>query len=462
METTEWRTFTFGEDLVCSEGGERVETYRYTGLKEEGLETLLTLNLRTLFPEWELEVRGTSADGWGVADLVAVDPGGALHMFELKYGTSGQASLLQVVSYALGAAARTDWSEMIRSRPHWTPAYLARRMLGVTRNEWTDKMSADKNLTEREKDLSRLDALVGQENRSRWIGVAEAKLASLFPPERVPALPETSSRCIHLHLVVPGLSDDLVKQAAELARRSVRVSLWDARACVEDRQGRISIREVPIPAPTKKQPDRVATNTGAVLYNEVVKCEPSLARLDWGADWSETSCSYADQRATLWLKDRTHAEGGGYGFVFSVRPEASVWRLSGRVARWWSEIERERPFVRDLLGELFPPPEGTSPHLGQYSKPVNYVVTRDGCEYRIWRSGHTGMSCSVEVPGSLSVGEAATRLAPIVRHFWFRVDAARAQGLFQPFLGDGGEPAHAMVFDRPESEVVLDEDSASD
>lgn len=155
------RVFEFGQELRFAEpsagaGGEHTSS---KSLLEEGLETLLMLNLRTVVEEWNLTLKATSG-AFGGADLLAVDPIGTLHVFELKYGANAGSSLMQAVAYALSAATQPAWGAFVASKGAWTEEFIARRVAGVWHRTRTDTLSrAGGGLPERDHDLFRLKAV---------------------------------------------------------------------------------------------------------------------------------------------------------------------------------------------------------------------------------------------------------------------------------------------------------------
>ncbi len=165
-----------------------------TKAREKQVEALLALNLDVLLPEWRLAVLGTSSDGWRGADIVAADPCGTRHLFEVKYGASVSMMVEQAIAYAQ-ATTRMDDDAWCRFR---APGALnvQRMLMDATR-------------------LSEIGEQTVAATRSR---LKEA-LANLPPPDRV-------RRDVHVHLVAPKFPEEVIKRVVEYRHRYVRVSCW--------------------------------------------------------------------------------------------------------------------------------------------------------------------------------------------------------------------------------------------
>ena len=81
---------------------------------EECLESLVALNLDTLFPDEHLLLTSVQEQMVAAADVTAVDPLGIVRMVELKKTEARTAELEdQVISYGIASAALSDWNHSL-------------------------------------------------------------------------------------------------------------------------------------------------------------------------------------------------------------------------------------------------------------------------------------------------------------------------------------------------------------
>lgn len=223
--------------------------------KEEGIETLMLMNLDCLFPGWHLRLGERALNGWAGADIMATDPNGAAHIFEVKYGASEANVVDQALSYAVDLLAdrRPAWFD--EQDAETKRIFLASRIAGIWLNQRTDKWrrASDcpflegfrKVLAENMSNQAySLDAL----NRD-----AEDAIRAMQPSEHRKNIDEgLETTDLHIHLVVPAPEKIKTEQLHALARlkfRGLRVSIWQIacqRIPSQDGQfaGQFAIREI--------------------------------------------------------------------------------------------------------------------------------------------------------------------------------------------------------------------------
>ncbi len=116
-----WKAWSFKEDLrleVAKTGKPSGGDRRSGNLTEEGVETLLMLNLDQLFPYLSLRLAEKQLGSWAGADISAVDPMGRRHVFEVKHGASARDVVDQAVAYGFqGLTQRTvSWFDEQENR----------------------------------------------------------------------------------------------------------------------------------------------------------------------------------------------------------------------------------------------------------------------------------------------------------------------------------------------------------
>lgn len=230
--------FSFGADLLAVRSPDAAFPSG-EAVGEECVETLVAGNLQTFFPGWYLRLCQMSNAGWGVPDLVAVDPAGGLHVFELKDGGAERGLLEQGLGYALTAAARPPRVSWSSSDPLSDRDFVATRIGGfwLPRGKHrTDKLpAADVAFAQRS---SRRLALVAKELAC---GLDDLRaLAQNW--HRVGHLQKWTQRDVHVHIVADFSArgdSTLVERAEALSKRGVRISLWDmcVRRDVATRRG---------------------------------------------------------------------------------------------------------------------------------------------------------------------------------------------------------------------------------
>jgi len=104
------RCFSFGPDLILHEqtlADAWPARPNVDAIKEEGLETLLLLNLDTLWPGYGFRLTNKTLNDWEGADIEAEDTARCRHVFEVKYGAPVGHVVDQALAYALGVLGRS-------------------------------------------------------------------------------------------------------------------------------------------------------------------------------------------------------------------------------------------------------------------------------------------------------------------------------------------------------------------
>ncbi len=257
-----WRSFSFGRDLRVNGPstwvpGEKVST---KGIKEEGVESLLFLNLDRLLEAWSLRQGVKTLNGWDGADITATDPTGTVHIFELKYGASEEHVVDQALAYTVGLLRhdRTHWFD--EQRLEERQIVLASRVAGFWLNQRADKWSRPDDRPQLEALRAALLENVGGSDVGAAYPVAammadalEAARGLEPSQERIAVdVPDSRPMGLHLHLVVPSperMNPEQVDALAHLKFRGLQVSIWQV-ACrrpdapTADARGDLAFREV--------------------------------------------------------------------------------------------------------------------------------------------------------------------------------------------------------------------------
>ncbi|MCL2724818.1 MAG: hypothetical protein FWD69_10325 [Polyangiaceae bacterium] len=250
------RKFVFGPDLVLHERHEVIEWPERVDtsvVKEEGLETLLLLNLDTLWPGYAFRLTRKTHNEWAGADIEAEDARRCRHVFEVKYGASVGRVVDQVLAYALsvlGGSSTEYFSEQDREEQE---LFLGVRIAGFWAHERTDKIGRDNELAPNERQNRVLTELAAKLN-SEDLSEARIRGYALAARERLSAkqLPKSGDgRPHHLmfHVVVPSVERVNEEQLIALARlryRGVQTSLWETSVELhhERKAGTLLLREV--------------------------------------------------------------------------------------------------------------------------------------------------------------------------------------------------------------------------
>ena len=99
-------------------------------MKEEGLETLLLLNLDRIFPGYGMKPCAKSLNEWEGADVEADDLAGCRHVFEVKYGAPMVHVVDQALAYALDVIAQDKITHFGEGEPDGEALTIACRMAG--------------------------------------------------------------------------------------------------------------------------------------------------------------------------------------------------------------------------------------------------------------------------------------------------------------------------------------------
>lgn len=440
------RVFDFGEDLRMERHASDTEI-GHTALRElqeEGLETLLMLNLETAFPEWDLTFKGASG-AFGGADLLAVDPVGTLHVFELKYGASKRTSLMQAVAYALSATTAPDWRGSLSRRKSLTAEFVGRRAAGVWHNTRTGTLPGGGKSTSRDKDLHRLKQVAPDEWANfRALGEAHATRINGQRPNPLRGI--LVAPAVHLHVVTPGVHDGVASEAQELVSRGVPVSLWSATVSVDsdNRRGRLRLEPVAVAISRKgeKEPHLYLDYPATRFLAACIKVSPLLGRFHW--ERSASSFRWVDPTDCFDLT--VHFWQGFPEIYFGPSVPPVIRENRDRDDRWNIQYDSDRRFCSHFLEAAYPPPAGTSPGLGQLGKKVEYDLGPDANDVSIWRnSGGTGLAGAIRIKGASSVTRAALEeyarvLAPAIRDLIDAVESARQRGELQPYTTADGVP----------------------
>ena len=248
-----WKTWRFQRNLGLQptgvwDPGTRVST---GAVQEEGLETLLMLNLDSVFRGWALRLNEKHSGVWAGADIQATDPSGCRHLFEVKYGADPGSVVDQALAYALdvigGKPTRFFDEQPAESRS----VFLACRAAGFWKNSRSDKWATDgaaRPSVRRRKALEGFAAtneldiaeLLGD---GRWWSDRLADQAARCPSEAYSRIPTN----LHFHVVVPDpskLGVGQLQSLANLAKRGVTASIWQAAIQRGDESGQLSVRPI--------------------------------------------------------------------------------------------------------------------------------------------------------------------------------------------------------------------------
>lgn len=264
-----WRAWSFGRDLRLDKGEtwippERVST---AGIKEEGIETLVFLNLATIFSDWHLRAGPKDPFAWAGADIVASDPVGTAHLFEVKYGASEENVVDQALSYAVGLLREPQLRWFDQQPREQRELIVASRVAGFWLNSRSDKWkhSDEQSRTERLRhaltsNVAALAQVGGAESDGAVVETSAFEVLLADARQRVLAMEPSAIHAeldarssggaigLHLHLVIPSWTSISAGQLEALARlkfRGLQVSLWEVACQKRGRfDGIFAIREV--------------------------------------------------------------------------------------------------------------------------------------------------------------------------------------------------------------------------
>lgn len=261
----DWRCWTYGEDLRLQDAESvGAPPGRVKDLKEEGLETLLLLNLDKVFPDWSLRLTAKSLKTWAGADIEAADPRGCKHVFELKYGASAKDVVDQVLAYALSTLREPNlrfFDQMPRKEMEVFVAVRVGTFWHDLRAQTLKRIGEeDEPYPQSELDmLGRNPKARGEPTVERCLETAGPHLTRLaLATVAQPDWPESATDML-IHVVVPNFLSisDWAKQAlARLRHRQVQVAIWEVKVTLDRvaRSGTLAVRDVRLPSlsPTKR------------------------------------------------------------------------------------------------------------------------------------------------------------------------------------------------------------------
>ena len=285
-----WSSYSFGLDLHLEPSDavapERPDT---DAVVEEGLETLLLLNLPTVLDGWEPCLAPAAMGEWAGADIEATDATGCRHVLELKYGDSEKHVIDQVLAYSVDLLREVNDALVAF---HQLPVaeqerFVACRMAAFWTRSRADKWKRNSKLSPAERDWSAMEDVLAdhphvsvqmcREAARRWI---QANASRATPPRRPTA--------VHFHLVVPHPERIDLNQLLALSRlkfRGVRASIWQAALDLRPVEGdsRLWVREFWVeprkPGRVVGEPDKLCEPGGTSvtkLLAAMSRADPSL------------------------------------------------------------------------------------------------------------------------------------------------------------------------------------------
>lgn len=255
-----WTTFGYGRDLQLTptEAWIPPDNVSTKDAAEEGIETLLLLNLQALWPHLHLVLKHKSLRGWAGADIEASDPAGIRHAFEVKFGAPATHVVDQALAYALGVV-----SEAANPQRHFRELsgadrqrFIACRIGAFWTKSRADKWQRNTELPPAERDWQALaDKL---ETAKSTLTVTELKAVAANIDKKVShegRIPTTLAGA-HFHLVVPDprkIAPAQIQAWGRLKWRGANASVWQVALDHGAEGGRLSIRACWIPPidPTK-------------------------------------------------------------------------------------------------------------------------------------------------------------------------------------------------------------------
>jgi len=246
---SEAKCWTFNEDLrVEPFGGEAPKNINVKDIHEEGLETLLWLNLDRIWGGWHLRSCAKSPKAWGGADIDALDPLNCLHLFEVKYGSSLSELSEQIVSYALGALVPRHG--LVDDPVGLLQVFIACRIEGFWVRERSDKHQRQTELPLLERDRQVLVALSATDAQFERVLEYGATHANRLRSSNGGA---TIAKAVHMHIVIPSvakLPKPTLRVIENLLARNTGLSVWEAGVCIDGdtRTGVLVVRHVEFPA----------------------------------------------------------------------------------------------------------------------------------------------------------------------------------------------------------------------
>lgn len=269
-----WKTWAFDQNLRIAEAEPKIRTdfpLNRNLVLEEGLETLLLLNLDRVFPDWKLRLVGNIDANFRATDIEAADPAGVQHIFELKYkreaGTDKIGS--QTLSYALERIGHYNAEWFDEAHAAIGRGLLASRIAafwsGIRSQAHTESFS---HLPQAEALARKFENIVSQHNQDMGEDLALNPATILESAEghfkhlnsavegKRAQWPRRLSD-IHLHLVMPKadrIDDEELEFLSRLRKQGLRLDLWEVRLSLtrEDGTGTLGLREVSFPEDSKR------------------------------------------------------------------------------------------------------------------------------------------------------------------------------------------------------------------
>jgi len=429
------RCFSFGPDLILHE--QTLEDAwparpNVDAIKEEGLETLLLLNLDTLWPGYSFRLTNKTLNDWEGADIEAEDTAGCRHVFEVKYGAPVGHVVDQALAYALGVLGRSTVRWFADQRTEERELFLACRMAGFWTHTRVDKAPRNRKASPDLRNAQLLGSLIAEIGNDQPL--SEAKIRG-YATTAAAHLAKSPTPAVHgdmrphrlaFHIVVPSVSQVNHEQLCALARlrfRSVQASLWEVAVDI-DREawtGKLWLREqwlCPL-APTKDDVSKDAQPSRFPIGSVVA----SMCRTDAGLtllspQWiparkNTVLCLPAQQelmvpQLAITVTDSVLEMAIGYKVAEHVRTEG--WQRKSdpvvlAIARW-------------LLAVAPPPPE-VGKQLIDLEKTPKKWETKNGTG-RTFRCHHSaeGLSAEIEMDlDDLDCGAIAPIAAKAARSF---------------------------------------------
>lgn len=253
-----WRVWRFGPDLRLEPAEDAPEAPAKADKKavaEEGLETLLLLNLDRVLPEYGLRILAKSLRAWSGADLSAVDPLGYCHVFEVKYGAKTEHVIDQGLSYALDLLRSRHLRWFDEMDPREQDVLVATRIAGLwagrrmdkskrTAETGRDEQQEATPLDQAEHYLRQFVPKAGKKQPLSFDALMSAagryRVSVLSMPNSAGQLRPSQVMGMHLHLVIPTgakLQQHQLDALRHLRYRGTRASIWEVSVRLEEHAG---------------------------------------------------------------------------------------------------------------------------------------------------------------------------------------------------------------------------------
>ncbi len=419
---SEWRTFAFGLSgrlrSVASEPVPPANPATIGQVTEEGLETLLMLNLDVVFPGWLLQNNAKSLNDWSGADIAATDPSGCQHLFEVKYGAKATHVVDQVLAYALGCLRTPTPTWLADQSEEDVSLLIEARLTALWTRSRADKWERDASLplVERIRTSARTLAEAAGLDINEICSAAASQVARLRA--RFDSRP-TRVSSLHAHVVVPDwrkVDPANVRNLAHLRYRSVEASIWEARVTMDSgtRSGRLWVREVKLAALEPVSRSRVVPPSQGLDLGHV-RAEYGALGGD-GAKW-EFGIAGDHLRRRVAGEEGTAAEGlelrldnaGGLQLTLITGvPGFVAAGLSGN-SQWAEQVQGRRTAVAKWGQRAIPPTTADPARIGRVGGARKWSGLLGQVPVEASRSA-SGKSVTVVFPGGLEPNEVAQAL----------------------------------------------------